>query len=182
MAADYLEDMATQLVAAGLAGLASATTGTAPPVGYVIHSPSVGDNCCDSGQLTVHLAEVFLTDMADEGPHIPFPGNCCAGIWKATFVVTLLRCVRNLTADGKPAASSAQASDAGDLLVDLWALLTQLDDQIEGDTLWPAAEFPGIHCADITLGRAEPVPIEGNCAGWTIPITVRLNDAGPTGS
>ncbi len=183
MSSDYIGDMADALVSAGVAGLAQATTGRAAPTGYRVHAPVVCDLNCGSGQLTVHLSQVFLAPLDDEVTvGRPFPGNCCAGIWKATFVMTLLRCISNLDASGRPVASTVQDGDAADLMEDLWALLTQLDDQIEAGTLFTASEFPGIRCEDITVGFAVPKEIEGNCGGWEIPITVRMNDSGPTGS
>ena len=180
---DYLSDLGQAIVNAGIAGLAVATTGRTAPTGYVVHAPVVCDINCGTGQLTVHLAQVFLSAQDDESTNArPFPGNCCAGVWKATFVLTLLRCIGNLDAAGRPVTSTTQADDASDLLEDLWALLTQLDDQMNAGTLFPVSEFPGVRCQDITVGVAVPIPIEGNCAGWEIPLTVRLNDAGPTGS
>lgn len=179
----YLSNMADAILAAGSAGLVIGTTGRPAPVAYLVHEPVVFDQFCTDGQLTVQLRRVYLAPLGDEAVNFrPFPGNCCAGIWKAEFRLSLIRCITNLDSQGQPASTTIQDSDATALMEDLWALLTQLDDQLEAGTLFMESQFPGVRCQDVTVGEAIPIPIEGNGAGWEIPITVRLNDSGPTGS
>lgn len=179
----YLAQIGDAILNAGSAGLVVGTTGRPAPTAYLVHEPVVFDQFCEDGQLTVSLRRVFLAPLGDESANTPpWPGNCCAGIWKAEYVLTLIRCVTNLDTQGKPAPTATQDADATALMEDLWALLTQLDDQLEAGTLFDPAQLPGIRCQDVTVGEAIPVPIDGNGAGWEIPITVRLNDSGPTGS
>jgi hypothetical protein len=175
MAVDYLSDVATALLNGALAGLALATTGHAPPdEAYVSHGPPPWDRACDDGMLTVHLEA--LTHQPDPGDNLR---QSCQIVPRPVWVVTVLRCVPGLSDGNDPLPATSDLDDAhGDLLVDLWALLTEVYDRIENNTLIPGTDDP----CDFTVGDVTPLGPDGRVAGWEIRVHHVANDQGPTGS
>lgn len=176
MTVSYLADQADAILAAALAGLAEATTGHAPPSTTIVtHGPPAGD-VCDDGLLAVYL---------DTVTHLPLRGSqntdhSCLLVAEPVFVVVLLRCVPGLNdsrVDPLPNPDDLDDS-AGELLVDLWALLTELYDRIAANTLLPDLDDP----CDITIDFARHIPPEGRTAGWELRLTMSANDTGPSGS
>lgn len=176
MTVAYLSTTADAILAAAQAALVQTTTGKAPPDEcFVSHGPPPADRACDGGgMLTVHL---------DLLGHLPFDEDqmqqACILVPRPVFVVTLLRCVPSLVEDGNnplPATTDLDTS-AGELLVDLWALLTEFYDRLAAGTL-----IPGVVGCDIAIGEAAAIPPSGGVAGWAIPLTMTANDTGPTGS
>lgn len=176
MSSIALDEYAGSILNAAVAGLALATTGRAPPgSSWVSHGPPALEHCCDDGQVTVHLDRLEVQPPeADTGVQIP-----CAIVFVAHYVITLARCVPvlgdSMTETAVPAADLDIA--AGDLLEDLWALVTELRDRIRANTL-----IVETNCRDVRLDDATPLDESGGCAGWLVPLSVRVNDAGPTGS
>lgn len=175
MPVGLLNTFAEQILAAAQAALVQATTGHAPPTyAYVAHDLPAADNCCDGGQLTVHLGGL-RRDRHQYGEHEV--GDTV--VMKATYIITLMRCVTGMSdsmTDPLPATADIDA-DAGDLLIDLWALLTELWDRVDEETL-----APGLTRFDVEVGDPTPLETEGDCAGWIIPVVIDAFGRGPTGS
>lgn len=170
----YLATLAEQYLDAGRAALVADTTGHDPPAHvFLSHGEPVADHCCDGGQLTVHL-ETAWDEIVRRGDTRQAR---CTIEPRATFVLTLYRCYPGLTKAGNPPKAEALDGASENLLIDLWAIETEIFDRIAENTL-----FTGVSCAEITLGDITPIADEGGCAGWTIPVTVELNDRGPSGS
>lgn len=176
MTVAYLSTTADALLAAALAGLAQATTGVAPPSHvFVAHGQPAWDFPCEGGQLTVHV-ETVAHVPTDDSPL----RQSCQIVPKPVWVITLIRCVRGLRpnpTDPFPAETDID-EDSGLLLIDLWAILTELYDRIAANTLIPG----NVTACDYTIGDAIPVGPEGAAAGWEIRVTTVANDQGPTGS
>lgn len=177
MPADYLSDLADELLAVALASLSEARTGTAPPKSWIAHGPPVADHCCDddetSGQLTVHLTPfagvaVRATRSGKGGP------VQCQFTTHANFVVTLLRCVPVLQDSGDSPPVEDLDAAGGLLLVDLWALVRGVLDAHKANDL-----FSSVDCGAVEIGQADLVEEQGGCAGWTFSVTVRLSDLDP---
>lgn len=184
MSVAYLADCAESILNAALSALADATTGRpAPDHVFVSHGPPVGDNCCDNGQLTVHLDTMTHSPEDTTGQPGGFasaPQFGCSILGTPTFVVTLLRCVTgpgDSEADAVPSTDDLD-DDALDLLADLWALLTEFYDRILACTLIPGQA----NCRDCFIGPVTPLEPSGGCAGWEIRVTITANDPGPAGS
>lgn len=185
MTVTYLAECAEAILDAAFAALVEATTGRpAPTQVFVSHGPPAWDNCCNGGQLTIHLDALTHTpeDVTTSG--IPGLGTSpqfgCSILAAPVFVVTLLRCVTgpgDTIADAIP-SPAALDDDAQDLLADLWALLTEFYDRILACTLTPGLT----DCRDAFIGAVAPVGPEGGCAGWEIRVTITANDSGPVGS
>lgn len=177
VAVSYLADVAEALLQAALAGLAAATTGHAPPdVVYVEHdSPLVLGRACGDGILTVHLELVRHVPTEDDNFR-----QSCQVLPTPTWVITLLRCVPGLREGVNAPLPPVDDLDAAykDLLVDLWALLTELYDRLANDTLIPGLD----DSCDFTIGEASLIGPEGRVAGWEIRVTHVTNDQGPIGS
>jgi len=179
MSVDYLAQCADALLAAVDAALVVATTGhAAPGTSYLSHGEPTPDHC---GEVTVHLESVGHEPQSfnSQGLSGGLPQSCnVVGI--PTFVISLFRCVTNLSdsqTDPFPSGDTLD-SDAASLLVDLWALLTELYDRIEENTLLPGLDDP----CDLAIGEVTPIETDGDVAGWRIPVTFSANDHGPTGS
>lgn len=171
MGADYLDTIAGDILAAALVGLAESRTGIAPPDRvYVSHNIPAVDPCAGNGQLTVHLAGLRLQSVANR-PAVPRQlliqpiGD---------FVIQLWRCHPAFTIGGEiPSAVELDAA-GGQLLTDLWCMETQLFYEQREETL------VSVNCQRVEIGAATPLGPQGSAAGWAIPVTVALSDAGPT--
>lgn len=179
MSVGYYVTLADELLSAAEDALVEATTGHPPPGNtYVSHGPPhLLDHCCESGVLAVHLEEVEHRNAGDMTPYAPSTGWCAIQCWPR-FVITLGRC--SPTFDDRNAVPSPGALDAAasDLLIDLWAILTELYDRMFACTLFATQTI----CEDVEIGNAVPLEAEGGCAGWEVRVAVGCNDAGPTGS
>lgn len=170
MAVNFLDVIATSLLDALVDGLAAATTGHDPPTRtYVSHGPPAWDGCgdCESGgQATVWLERVeHRGEAAQVCDHEPW----------ATYVLEWAHCVPGLTDAGWPAEDALDVS-AGNLLVDLWAVLTEVYDRAQ------AGSIAGQPCSGIEMGDAIPLEPSGQCAGWSVRVTLGIVASGPTGS
>ncbi len=173
MSSRYLDGLAQALLESALAGLAPATTGRpAPSTAAISHGPPPLAWCCNDGMLTVHLVEVSHQLSVTE-----LPQAHCAIVPMAKFEITIARCWPTMDDSGHLAAVDMDEA-AGDLLEDLWSVLTELYDR-----LFDATVFPGqITCEQVVIGSATPLEAQGGCAGWTLEVEVYLNDSGPIGS
>lgn len=171
MTVAYLSSVADALLAAALAGIAQTTTGVAPPSRVlVVH----GQPAWDCEQLTVHLETVTHAPTDDDVIR-----QHCQIVPKPTWVITLIRCVPGLQEGTDPIPSTTDLdTSAGSLLVDLWALLTELYDRIAANTLIPGHIDP----CDLTVGDVVYVGPEGGYGGWEVRVIAIANDQGPTGS
>lgn len=184
MTVEYLSLVADTLLDAAADALVAATTGHAAPTSeYVGHGPPTGDYCCDNGEISVWLdtndpEDAGLASTVASAGSIPQVG--CALLQEATFVVSLRRCWPTGKDAAAPASTEVDAA-AGMLLIDLWALLTELWDRAKAGTLLPAAAGQD-NTKDARLGSATMIEPQGGCAGWDVRVHVRLNDTGPEGS
>ncbi len=162
----YLDTLANDLLDDALAGLARTRTGRKPPERTLVsHGPPVADECCDAvgGQLSVHL---------DNLDHRPIDRPRCQFIATAEFHVVLFRCVPTV-GDGPRPLPDADVLDtsAGDLLGDLWAMLSYLHARaLDGDL------FGGATCNAVTMGQVLSIAPGGGCAGWDLTVTLDLSD------
>lgn len=161
MPADYLQILASDLLAAALAGLAPARTGNPEPDRvYISHGAPAWDDCDGSGQLSVWVGPIQHVQVA--------LGNVCQIRPSAPLCVTLLRCVPTMNDDGSPPSAAALTASAGELNRDVWSLLTEL-----------YAFAAALGCDMVDVGSAEPLGPEGGLAGWRVCLDVLLNDSGP---
>ncbi len=184
MSVGYLANLANDLLDAAEDALAETSTGhAAPSEAWVNHGEPAADFCCDAGQVTVHLASVDHNPVGLFIGATVAPPQECAITPTANYVVTVFRCHPVPGNSGRPPAPAVQAAAAEALLVDLWAVLTELYDRMYAGTLFPSDGRETI-CQDVTIGFAEPAnpQTQGDCAGWVIPVAVVCNDTGPTGS
>lgn len=171
MSSTYLGNLAQALLDSAAAALVQASTGrAAPSVTVLSHGPPPLEWCCNDGMLAVHLASV--THGPSDVPHVP-----CGVDPVARFVVTVARCWPAMDDSGLLDADEFDTA-AADHLEDLWCLLTEFYDRLAAGTLFPGQ----VTCEQVEIGDAEPLDAEGGCAGWTIEVTVHLNDSGPVGS
>ena len=183
MAVGYLATMGDALLQAAADALVAATTGhPAPSSVYLSHDkPSLLDHCCDDGVLTVHLEfsehdTPFIAGQLSLGS--PAGGRPCAVQFQPNWVITLGRCSPTFDPDGEVPTVATLDAAAEDLLVDLWAIITELYDRSFDCTL-----FPGMtQCQDFRILSTNPLPPEGGCAGWEIRVQTGTNDTGPIGS
>lgn len=183
MTVSFLAECAESILDAAEAALVEATTGREPPSHvFVAHGEPAWDNCCDGGQLSVHLVQVLHDpqDVTAGGAIGGSPQYGCMIEPKPTFAITLLRCVTppgDSMSDVIPAPGDVD-DDAQGLLTDLWALLTELYDRIAACVLIPGMS----NCRDAFVIAATPLDEEGGCAGWQVTVGITANDAGPVGS
>ncbi len=178
----YLAEVAQSLLDAAEAGLVQSTTGHAPPThAYVCHGEPTGDYCCDGGELAVWIERMMPVDpgIASTGAvsgQIPQYG--CVVLWEATYVVALHRCYPNTSGGGAAPSPAVMHAASSDLMIDLWALLTEYSDRMKAETLIPGGAQ---NCRNITLEEVTPAEDgpTGACAGWEFRVTVRCSDAGP---
>lgn len=171
MTVEYLADTAQSLLDAATAALVPATTGhPLPSAIFVSHGPPAGVVLAAGGcdLLAVHL---------EDGVHEPAVGDptgkqSCQLVGTFTWVITLLRCH-----PGVQATPDELSDAASDLLIDLWALLTELYDRLDANTLIPVDDP-----CDIKIGEVTALEPEGRVAGWEVRMILVGNDAGPTGS
>lgn len=177
MTVAYLADRALELLDAAEDALVQATTGHAPP-GHVflVHGEPADDFPCDGGQLTVHISGLSHEQFGRFSTE-PVPQSC-ARTPTPTFVITLRRCLPTPLGDGTAPSATAQDEHARNLMIDLWAILTELYDRARVCTL-----FTGVsHCSDINIGEVIALNDEGGVGGWQIPVSIVANDSGPEGS
>lgn len=186
MSVDYLATVAEALLDAGVDALVEATTGHAPPSkAYLCTGPPTGDYCCDGGEIAVWLERAVPLDpgiASSTAVAGQIPQFGCVIVWEATFVVSVHRCYPSTSGNGAAPAVDTIDAASTDLLVDLWALLTEFTDRLKNETLIPGTA--GQNCRNVTLDVVEPAddgPL-GACAGWELRVIVRLNDHGPVGS
>jgi hypothetical protein len=161
VAADYLQTLAADLLAASLAGLAVARTGNPEPDRvYISHNSPAWDECSGDGQLSVWIGPIVHTQVA--------VGSVCQIRASAPLCVTLLRCVPTMRDDGSPPTSAELTASADGLNRDVWSLLTELYDYVAA-----------LGCDIVDVGSAEPLGPDGGLAGWRVCIDVLLNDSGP---
>lgn len=181
MGATYVYDLADDLLAEALDGLAESRTGHAPPSRtYVSHGEPADDtgllSCEADGQLTVHVDEdagiepIFRRDSN-------LPGTQCAFAPYARFCVTLYRCVPTIDDQGNAPNAAELDASARDLNIDAWCLFTYLA------TLWGNGDLFGgmFACKDVEWEGMTPIHPRGGAAGWRICFRVQLNDTGPSG-
>lgn len=171
--ADYLHERAQDLLDDSLLGLAAARTGHAVPSRvYVSHGTPAVDVCEGStGQLTVHLfpsRPIIMTSLAKDGRR-----QCLVRL-TANFRVQVWRCALSVDDDG-PVGATALGDIDEVLSRDLWSLLTYLHAQRAAGQL-----FDGVSTCDVvTIGEPRLLEESGLAAGWEVPVTLDLNDAGP---
>lgn len=176
MSIGYLDTVATALLDALADALVQATTGRPPPAKvYVSHGLPAHDGCCEGGQATVWLERVEYRPVQDGGG--ASAAGCVSDTW-GTFVLEWARCVPTLDDTGAWPSEGDLDVSAGDLLEDLWAVLTELDDRRATGTLVPGHQL----CQGINPGDAVPLEPRGACAGWQVRVDVALQGPGPTGS
>ena len=181
MPVNFLDTVATSLLDALVDGLALATTGNDPPTRtYVAHGAPAWDGCgdCDTefgsgGQAAVWLERVEHRPVTSQGGSVASAG-CAVDPW-GIFVLEWARCVPGLTEAGWPSEDNLDLS-AGKLLIDLWAVLTEVYDR--------AATGPiaGMGCQGVEMGDATPLEPSGQCAGWSVRVAIGLIGFGPVGS
>lgn len=176
MAADYLYLAANQLLQNALTGLSEVRTGVAPPGRvFVVHGEPVAEGC---DQLTVHLDPALPVESRPRplsGIGTP-GGNQCQIYPVATFVITLFRCAgeSRVGDSGTPPDVVALSGLARQLMIDLWALQTELYARREDGTI-----LPGGTCAGVAFRAARAYGPQGLVAGWRLPIEMLLSDGGP---
>lgn len=110
-------------------------------------------DCCDDGQLTVHIQPVL------EGPT-----EKDSWINWVVLNITSLRCIQ--TDPQGPVPSEAQAV-AAQINRDGWAIWNHLHNlQAAGDLF--------DKCCGVRWGQLTSVPAQGTCGGWTLAITACL--------
>jgi len=132
----------------------------APSNRFVSPGPPLRE-CCDDGQLTVHVQPI--TDRLHRS-------NANPGSEKVnlpTLIVTLLRCVSIVTEEGEVETPAVQTEFAKQHMADGWALWNHIYNLIRAEqflTLCQAADFVAM----------VPVPVEGMCGGWQLNFQVEL--------
>lgn len=172
MAVAALAVQADAILAAVEAALALATTGhAAPSQVFRSHGPPNLELCCEDGVAAVWLEQVSHDPVNADGPE---PG-CDPAENYAHWVIGIYRCWPS----GDVAAPSADEYDTASetLLIDAWALLTELYDRNRAGTL-----LPGCDCQTVRWGALTPHDAEGGCAGWEMRLTVDLACLSDTGS
>lgn len=161
--ADYLHDMASDLLAAAEAALDPARTGNAViDRTFVSHAEPAWD-LCEHDQLTVH---------AVLGRHRQTSRQPCQVQPLIEWHVQVVRCVPTVDDSGTAPTADALDVSAETLLVDLWCLLTGLYD---------AARTGGLadDCGQVSFGDCTPLGPSGGIAGWDVVVEVACDDAGP---
>lgn len=172
MAVGALAAQGDAILSAAEAALVLATTGhAAPGKAFRSHGPPNLELCCDDGVLAVWLAEINHGPVNSQGPE---PG-CDPAENYAVWVIGLYRCWPSGNTNAPTADEYDNASES--LLIDAWALLTELYDRNRNETL-----LPGCDCQTVRWGDLVPVDPEGGCAGWEMRLTVDLACLADTGS
>lgn len=179
MSVDYLDTLADALLDAAEGALVLATTGhAAPSHAWVSHGEPAVDHACDGGQVTVHLVRLFHDPPFGQYGAATVTPQKCHLTPQATFEIQLWRCVPTLGDGGESPPTADMDTSAGNLLTDLWAILTEIYDRFYAETLFGDPTL----CRDVTIGEVAPLGPEGGAAGWSAQVTVVCNDPGPTGS
>lgn len=166
MGVSYLGNVAEDLLAVALDGLAPLRTGhPAPDRVYVAHGAPAVDLCDGDGLLVVYLDAIDHVASRGGGR---MPGACVMAA-TAVYKIELWRCVPSLGDNGEPLAAADYEDSALDLLVDLWALLGHL--YLE----WAAGQL-GAPCHDVQFGAARVMGPSGGAAGFLLPVSYTLND------
>jgi hypothetical protein len=136
----------------------------APERSFVSFTEPAAD-CCDPGQLTVHVPTV--------GEGATEPGGLQAGrrfirsrINHPVLVVTLFRCVP-VSRDMPPDADSLEAA-AVQLNADGWALWNHTYNAMRAGELFST-------CIEVFNDGLRALPASGACAGWILPFRVTLD-------
>lgn len=169
-AASDLYDAASQLLDAAATAI-EAGGGAAPAVRYVSAGPPAID-CCD--QMTVHVqlhAQVAMREAGNQGlpqgrPAVPM----------ATFVVTTMRCYPIVEGGVTLRVPDGQKLDAAarTIYLDGWAMWNGVRTLIRADRL-----FAGRWCRSVETGPMTPMPTQGGCAGWQLPVLVEVDGYTP---
>lgn len=162
----YLADVAEEILTSAKNALSPNRTGNLIP-----HRTNTAwgvppaDECCEGGQLTVHIDSQGLGG----GPvEVIADSQFCSISPYVTYVVTLYRCV--------PVGDDVNelTTSARELMTDLWALLKGIIDDISDGTL-----YTGAGCHSTKISNVEIIDPDGACAGMSIYITILVNDPGP---
>ncbi len=116
------------------------------------------DNPCDgaSGQLTVHRANVFPSDVFPQQTATFEP--CQAQTWVAELVITAARCAPTIDEQGNPASNDLMSANALLMAVDEYAILTALGCCLVDDPP------PGKRKRRVFVQSSTPVTTEGGCS------------------
>lgn len=168
--ASDLYDAANQLLTAAATAI-EAGGGMAPAVRYVSAGPPAID-CCD--QMTVHVLLQSQVSMREAGnqslpqmrPAVPM----------ATFVVTTTRCYPIVEGGVTLRVPDAAKLDAASrtIYLDGWAMWNGLRTLLRTDRV-----FAGRWCRSVETGPMTPVPIQGGCAGWSLPVLCEVDGYSP---
>jgi len=168
--ASDLYDAAESLLAAAATAIAAGGN-VAPAVQYVSAGPPAID-CCD--QLTVHVQLHVQVAMREAGSQaIP---QSRPAVQMATFVVTAMRCYPIVEGGVQLRVPDGQKLDAAARVVylDGWALWNGVRTLIRTDRL-----FPGRWCRSVDTGPMTPMPTQGGCAGWQLPVLAEVDGYSP---
>lgn len=133
-------------------------------------------DCCDPGQLTVHVGGALEADTAPVAPALQ-AGHRIQTTGVVNMIVltaTVIRCVPVASTDGKNVPTIVQLSAASEKIdADLWAIWNHL---VHG-------KRTGVYFApnerELVLEPAFAINTQGGCGGWQIPIRVQLSGYQP---
>lgn len=129
----------------------------------VVVGPPAWDNCCDDGQLTIHLERLYVHE------NFPFPASgpvFCLAPLAADYVVTLLRCAPVIKDDGTPPTSQELSDSAKQILTDMY---------ITEQAIICCLAAKKRH-QKFVMRESNTVGPDGGCVGFTIRFTTELMD------
>lgn len=167
--------LADELLAACVEALDTIPTfapglGGSPERSYVSPGEPAAD-CCDPGQLTVHIVQG--QEMPTEPLGLPVQKRAAHHIRLNTInlLVTIFRCVpgpddSKLTVE--PPTPEALEGAAEQLNADIWALWNHLFNMIGAGELLT-------RCSSVNMEGFRSLPPSGGCGGWVLAITAKLD-------
>lgn len=117
-------------------------------------------DCCDDGQLTVHIQPV------SEGASAPrVPRASQARINRVALNIISLRCIQT---DPKGPDPDQAEEVAAQINRDGWAIWNHLWNLQREGLLFN-------QCGDVIWGQLTSIPAQGTCGGWSLTITASLD-------
>lgn len=164
---DLLHEAAVEYLGACAAALDALTDEGAPPLRFVSHGlPAV--DCCP--MLSVHVGTVLdAPTHVGTGALAPLHRIATTGVVNlVTLTATILRCLP-ATTDGQGLPPATLTAFAAMTNADLWAIRNWITARHLDAGLF------GGNCRDVAFQTAAALTVEGQCAGWLIPIQLQVD-------
>lgn len=159
-----LQTYADEVLAAAATALEITDEGTPAEVYMTATRPAF--DCCPALILYVPLISEGTTSPVSPaevtGQRVTF-----GAITQATYVLTIIRCAANFSANGNPPSLDSQIAVAHQTQQDIWALWNGLRNAVRAGELFET-------CTGVHFDNTRPIQEEGGCVGWTLTIRAMI--------